>query len=96
MSGETLLKQAFKDETYFSNPFPLFAELRKSDPVFFSDSLGGWVVTKFQDVSDILHNHQDYSSKGRVLHLINKLEPEIQNQLPMLQMHFLSPACHIL
>jgi cytochrome P450 len=94
MSGETLLKQAFKDETYFSNPFPLFAELRKSDPVFFSDSLGGWVVTKFQDVSDILHNHQDYSSKGRVLHLINKLEPEIQNQLPMLQMHFATGLAH--
>ena len=73
MSGELLLRQAINDETYFSNPFPLFSALRKNDPVFYSDSLGGWVVTKFQDVSDILHNHQAYSSKGRVLHLINKL-----------------------
>lgn len=94
MSGELLLRQAINDETYFSNPFPLFSALRKNDPVFYSDSLGGWVVTKFQDISDILHNHQDYSSKGRVLHLINKLEPEIQSQLPMLQMHFATGLAH--
>ncbi len=94
MYGEGLLKQAFTDGTYFSDPFPLFAELRKNDPVFFSESLGGWVITKFQDVSEILHNHQDYSSRGRVLHLINKLDFEVQNQLPLLQSHFATGLTH--
>lgn len=94
MHGDTLLKQSFDDGTYFSNPFPLFAELRKSQPVFYSESLGGWVVTRFQDASDILHNHQDYSSKGRVLHLINKLDPEVQKRLPLLQMHFATGLAH--
>jgi cytochrome P450 len=94
MDGDKLLKQSFEDGTYFSNPFPLFAELRKSQPVFYSDTLGGWFVTRFQDVSDILHNHQDYSSKGRVLHLINKLDPEVQKRLPLLQMHFATGLAH--
>ncbi len=94
MNGDELLKQSFEDGTYFSNPFPLFAELRKSQPVFYSETLGGWVVTRFQDVSDILHNHQDYSSKGRVLHLINKLDPEVQKRLPLLQMHFATGLAH--
>lgn len=94
MSGELLLGQALRDGSYFSNPFPLFSSLRKSSPVFFSETLGGWVVTRFQDVSDILHNHQDYSSKGRVLHLINKLDPEIQKRLPLLQMHFATGLAH--
>jgi cytochrome P450 len=92
--GDNLLKSSFANETYFSNPFPLFAELRAKQPVFFSETLGGWVVTRFQDVSDILHNHQDYSSKGRVLHLINKLDPEIQKRLPLLQMHFATGLAH--
>jgi cytochrome P450 len=92
--GDKLLKQSFEDGTYFSNPFTLFAELRKSQPVFYSETLGGWVVTRFQDVSDILHNHQDYSSKGRVLHLINKLDPEVQKLLPLLQMHFATGLAH--
>lgn len=94
MHGDKLLKQSFEDGTYFSNPFPLFAELRKSQPVFYSETLGGWIVTRFQDVSDILHNHQDYSSKGRVLHLINKLDPEVQKLLPLLQMHFATGLAH--
>jgi cytochrome P450 len=94
MHGDKLLKQSFEDGTYFSNPFPLFAELRKTQPVFYSDTLGGWVVTRFPDVSDILHNHQDYSSKGRVLHLINKLDPEVQKRLPLLQMHFATGLAH--
>jgi len=94
MSGEQLLKQSFEDGSYFSNPFPLFAELRETEPVFFSQTLGGWVVTRYQDVSEILHNHEDYSSKGRVLHLINKLDPEVQRRLPLLQLHFATGLAH--
>lgn len=94
MHGDELLKQSFVNGTYFSNPFPLFAKLRQSYPVFYSETLGGWIVTRFQDVSDILHNHQDYSSKGRVLHLINKLDPEVQKRLPLLQMHFATGLAH--
>lgn len=94
MQADELLQQAFNDGSYFSDPFPLFAELRRSHPVFYSPTLGGWVVTRFQDVSEILHNHEDYSSKGRVLHLINKLEPAIQEKLPLLQTHFATGLAH--
>jgi cytochrome P450 len=94
MQGELLLKESLENGSYFSNPFPLFAELRKSEPVFYSQTLGGWVVTRFQDVSEILHNHEDYSSKGRVLHLINKLEPSVKENLPLLQRHFATGLAH--
>ncbi len=94
MQADELLKQAFADGTYFSNPFPLFAELRKNHPVFYSETLGGWVVTRFQDVSEILHNHEDYSSKGRVLHLINKLDPSVKEKLTLLQTHFATGLAH--
>ncbi len=94
MRGELLLKESLEDGTYFSNPFPLFAELRKNQPVFYSQTLGGWVVTRFQEVSEILHNHEDYSSKGRVLHLINKLDPSLKENLPLLQRHFATGLAH--
>ena len=94
MQGEILLKKSLDDGTYFSNPFPLFAELRKHQPVFYSEALGGWVVTRYQDVSEILHNHEDYSSKGRVLHLINKLDPSVKEKLTLLQTHFATGLAH--
>lgn len=94
MSGESLLSDAFSDLTYYSNPYPLFAKLREQAPVFYSQTLGGWVITRYEDVSEILHNHEDYSSKGRILHLINKLDPEIKAQLPLLQVHFANGLAH--
>jgi cytochrome P450 len=94
VQGNQLLKLSLESGEYFSNPFPLFTDLRRDDPVFFSETLGGWVITRFQDVSEILHNHEDYSSKGRVLHLINKLDPAVQKHLPLLQMHFATGLAH--
>ena len=94
MVGENLLQSALTDGTYFSNPFPLFNELRKSAPVFYSPTLGGWIITRYSDVSEILHNHEDYSSKGRVLHLLNKLDPALQKRLPMLHSHFATGLAH--
>ena len=94
MKADDLLGQALSDGTYFSNPYPLFAQLRQDSPVFFSDQLGGWVVTRYGDISEILHNHEDFSSKGRVLHLIRQLDKGVQEQLPLLQMHFATGLAH--
>ena len=94
MNPEGLLESALLDGTYYSNPFPLFTILRRESPVLFSKHLGGWIITRHSDVSEILHNHQDYSSKGRVLHLINQLEESVKERLPLLQMHFATGLAH--
>ncbi len=94
MHPDDLIRDALADGSYFSNPYPLFARLREEFPVFKSDSLGGWVVTRYADVAEILHKHEDYSSKGRVLHLINQLDDEVKEQLPLLQMHFATGLAH--
>jgi cytochrome P450 PksS len=94
MSADDLLGAALSDGNYFSNPYLLFAALRRESPVFYSNNLGGWVVTRHSDVSEILHNHEDYSSKGRVLHLIQQLDQDVQDQLPLLQMHFATGLAH--
>jgi cytochrome P450 len=94
MDADAALSFALNDGIYFSQPFPLFADLRRNAPVFYSQSLGGWVVTRYSDVSEILHNHEDYSSKGRVLHLINQLDDDVREKLPLLQMHFATGLAH--
>ena len=94
MHPDDLVRDALSNGSYFSDPYPLFSQLREEHPVFFSEALGGWVVTRYSDVSEILHDHENYSSKGRVLHLINQLEPEIQEKLQLLQMHFATGLAH--
>lgn len=43
-------------------PYPAFAELRAEDPISFNETLGAWVVTRYDDVSTILHDTERFSS----------------------------------
>lgn len=38
------------DRAFAADPFPLFARLRSSDPLHWSDKLGGWLLTRYDDV----------------------------------------------
>jgi len=39
-----------------ADPYPVFARLRDSAPVHRSDILGGWVVTRYEDVKSVLND----------------------------------------
>lgn len=43
-------------------PYPAFAELRADDPISFNDTLGAWVVTRYDDVTAVLHDTERFSS----------------------------------
>lgn len=94
MSSDVLIQEALTEGSYFSNPYPLFDILRSQDPVFYSEALGGWVLTKYGDIDYVLKESEIFSSKGRVLHLIEKLDPEIKDQLNLLQAHFSTGLAH--
>ena len=44
------------------DPFPLYAWLREHDPVHWSESLNAWVVTRYDDVSDVFDRPGTFSS----------------------------------
>ncbi|AEG50952.1 Linalool 8-monooxygenase [Sphingobium chlorophenolicum L-1] len=46
------------------NPFPVLAEARATAPVFFSEELGMWVVTRYADVRYIYENPEIFSSSA--------------------------------
>lgn len=94
MESDHLLKQALEDGSYFENPYPLFHTLRAKEPVFYSQSLGGWVLTRYDDIDFVLKESEIFSSKGRVLHLIEKLDPNVQAKLSLLQSHFATGLAH--
>ncbi|WP_224362853.1 cytochrome P450 [Hyalangium versicolor] len=47
-----------------ANPYPHYAELRRSSPVCQVDPGGLWAVTRFDDVTAVLKNPQLFSSEG--------------------------------
>lgn len=51
------------DPAYLADPYPILGALRGSEPVFFSPSLGSWVVTRHEAVKSILRDHQRFSAR---------------------------------
>jgi len=62
-----------------ANPFPIFAELRERDPVHWSDVLGGWVLTRYRDVRQVLNDPR--FSADRITPFRAHLEPAARAQV---------------
>lgn len=50
------------DKTFVDNPFPTYARLRSEAPVFWSERLKFWIISKYDDVVAIARNPTDFSS----------------------------------
>ncbi len=79
-------ERAFDDHldspAFLTDPYPALRRLRDEDPVHWSDSLGGWVITRYDDV---LHSYLDvdhFSNEGRLARTLDHLPPQDQRRLP--------------
>ena len=48
------------------DPYPFFAEARREQPVFFSELLRCWVVTRYEDIYAIIQDPLRFSSAGNI------------------------------
>ncbi len=52
-------------EFFLGDPFPVYARLRREAPVYFSEETGYYVVSRYEDVTNVLRNATDFiSSRG--------------------------------
>jgi cytochrome P450 len=63
------------------NPHPIFEEARKEEPIFFSDILQCWVVTRYEDVYAVLQDSRRFSSAGNLAVHKESLCPAAKNLL---------------
>lgn len=52
---------------HIANPYPLFRRLRREAPVFWSDHLQSWVLTRYEDVKTALADDRRFSSARSLL-----------------------------
>ena len=51
------------DAAFLNDPYPLLAQLQASEPIFFSPSLGSWVITRHATVRAVLRDNQRFSAR---------------------------------
>jgi cytochrome P450 len=77
------------DPQQIEDPYPLYARARREEPIFFSQLLDAWVVTRYGDLSAILRDTVHFSSVGS-LEARPELGPEVLAVLDTGYVEFLS------
>jgi cytochrome P450 len=55
-AAQTTIAFNFNDPAFINDPFPFFRALRETAPIYYEDSIGGWVFTRYADVAQLLRH----------------------------------------
>ena len=65
-TGSRKLEDHLVSPAFVRDPYPALAHLRETDPVHWSDSIGGWLLTRYDDVVTGFKDVPAYSNEGRL------------------------------
>ncbi len=77
-----MLDDSLLSVEFLTDPYPTLARLREEDPVYWSDSIGGWLLTRYADVEDSFLDVGHFTSHGRLAKVLDHLPAESQARLP--------------
>ena len=84
-SKESVLYPATPPAEFFEDPYSFFKRLRETDPVHWSEQVGAWIMTRYDDISTIFSDPR-FSSQ-RVPALMNQLPEDARREMTPLTEH---------
>ena len=51
---------------FVADPYATLQRMQREAPIYWSDSVGGWLVTRFDDIMPTFRNTREYSNEGRL------------------------------
>lgn len=51
---------------FIANPYPALRRMQAELPVYWSGSIGGWLITRYDDIMPTFRNTKEYSNEGRL------------------------------
>ena len=63
--NECPVPQSF-DPLDLTDPFPLLAQARREESVFFNEDIGYWAVTRYEDIKAIFREHETYTAANTI------------------------------
>src|SRR5579862_7999332 len=82
------LDQSLVSPSFLYDPYPTLALLREKDPVHWSDSIGGWVVTRYDDIIPTFRDVCRYSNEGRLARAVEYLPAETRAGFKTFEEHY--------
>ena len=73
---------------FLADPYPLYHRLRSEAPVYWSERLSSWILTRYSDVVAALREPGRLSNAGRMAALLDKLPETLRPNLELLYQHY--------
>ena len=85
----------FLDEPeFYRNPYPVYHELRATDPVHWSDIMGSWVLTRYDDVVASMRDPSRFSNAGRHALSLDRLPEHVRKKAKPIYAHYAVGLIH--
>jgi pimeloyl-[acyl-carrier protein] synthase len=75
-------------DEFLDDPYPLLRQLQREDPVYWSESIGGWIVTRYDDIVPTFRDVAHFSNYGRFAKTVEYLAPEDRQKLAPFETHY--------
>ncbi len=79
---------------FYRDPYPVYHELRASDPVHWSEIMGSWVLTRYDDVVATMRDPRRFSSAGRHALSLDRLPAEVRKRAKPIYEHYAVGMIH--
>lgn len=76
---------ALMSESFNQNPYPLYHQLRREAPVYWSEAWGCWLLTRYDDITWTLQDYQTFTSLGRLTATMELPEPLWERVAPLVR-----------
>lgn len=63
--ADITLDEHLDNPEFYRDPYPIYHQLRAADPVHWSEIMGSWVLTRYDDVVATMRDPRRFSSAGR-------------------------------
>jgi cytochrome P450 len=82
------LDAALATPAFYADPYPFYDRLRAEDPVHWSETNGGWMLTRYDDVAATIRDHARFSSRGRFAAVFARMDPGLRGRVQPTEQHF--------
>ncbi len=88
ISSSSSVDQLLVSPEIFSDPYPIYHQLREQDPVHWSEVWGCWVLTRYADVIAVLRDYRRFTNVGRIASFLDQLPADVRAQIQPLYDNF--------
>lgn len=84
----TAIDEKLVSHEFLDDPYPLLRQLRSTDPVYWSESIGGWILTRYDDIVPTFRDVAHFTNYGRFAKAVEYLPPNAREKLAPFENHY--------